>query len=127
LACDLRPFFEKWQKAKGVFSPRLTRQDTIERIVPTTAARLAADAAVECINCAVCYAACDTVRWNADYLGPAALNRAWTLLNDVRDTGNRQRLPRLPFASKLPAALPKCIEPDRFHRRPQAPHHAGLP
>ena len=32
------------------------------------------------------------MRWNAAYLGPAALNRAWTLLNDVRDTGNRQRL-----------------------------------
>jgi fumarate reductase iron-sulfur subunit len=92
LACDLRPFFEKWQKAKAVFSPRLTRAQAVERIVPTTAARLAADAAIECINCAVCYAACDTVRWNEDYLGPAALNRAWTLVNDVRDTGNRQRL-----------------------------------
>lgn len=92
LACDLQPFFEKWQKAKAVFSPRLTRAQAVERIVPTTAARLAADAAIECINCAVCYAACDTVRWNDDYLGPAALNRAWTLVNDVRDTGNRQRL-----------------------------------
>ncbi len=41
---------------------------------------------------AVCYAACDTVRWNADYLGPAALNRAWTLVNDVRDAGKRRAL-----------------------------------
>ena len=24
---------------------------------------------------------------NADYLGPAALQRAWTLLNDVKDDG----------------------------------------
>ena len=40
----------------------------------------------------MCYAACDTVRWNEDYLGPAALNRAWTLVNDVRDAGNRARL-----------------------------------
>jgi fumarate reductase iron-sulfur subunit len=40
----------------------------------------------------VCYAACDTVRWDADYLGPAALNRAWTLLNDERDAGNGARL-----------------------------------
>ena len=49
---------------------------------------MAADAAIECINCAVCFAACDTVRWNEDYLGPAALNRAWTLVNDVKDAGN---------------------------------------
>jgi fumarate reductase iron-sulfur subunit len=92
LACDLRPFFEKWQQAKAVFAPRLTRADAVERVLPGSAARQAADAAIECINCAVCYAACDTVRWNAAYLGPAALNRAWTLLNDVRDAGNRQRL-----------------------------------
>ena len=38
-----------------------------------------------CIGCGICYAACDLVSWNPDYLGPAALNRAWTLVNDVRD------------------------------------------
>jgi fumarate reductase iron-sulfur subunit len=32
------------------------------------------------------------VKWNPDYLGPAALNRAWTLVNDVRD---REMLDRL--------------------------------
>jgi len=32
------------------------------------------------------------VRWNPAYLGPAALNRAWTLLNDERDAGNAKRL-----------------------------------
>jgi fumarate reductase iron-sulfur subunit len=55
-------------------------------------ARRAADAGIECINCGICHAACDTVRWNADYLGPAALNRAWTLLNDTRDAGGAARL-----------------------------------
>ena len=92
LACDMQPFFEKWQKAKGAFAPSKSRRDPIERLSPTGAPRLAVDAAIECINCAVCYSACDTVRWNADYLGPAALNRAWTLVNDVRDAGNRERL-----------------------------------
>jgi fumarate reductase iron-sulfur subunit len=32
------------------------------------------------------------VTWNPEYLGPAALNRAWTLVNDVRDGGNDERL-----------------------------------
>ena len=32
------------------------------------------------------------MRWNPEYLGPAALNRAWTLVNDVRDAGNAARL-----------------------------------
>jgi fumarate reductase iron-sulfur subunit len=92
LACDMAAFFEKWQKAKGAFTPSKSRADAIEPISPATAPRIAADAAIECINCAVCYAACDTVRWNEDYLGPAALNRAWTLVNDVRDAAHEARI-----------------------------------
>lgn len=92
LACDMTKFFEKWQRAKGVFAPSKTKADPIEKILPTSAPRRAADAAIECINCGVCFAACDTVRWNDSYLGPAALNRAWTLVNDARDAGNLARL-----------------------------------
>jgi fumarate reductase iron-sulfur subunit len=92
LAADMRPFFEKWQEAKGVFAPTQTRHDAIAQIRPDTPARMAADAAIECINCGICYSACDTVRWNDSYLGPAALTRAWTLVNDSRDGGNAARL-----------------------------------
>jgi fumarate reductase iron-sulfur subunit len=92
LATDMAPFFDKWREAKGAFAPSRTRADEIQRIRPDSPPRIAADAAIECINCGVCYAACDTVRWNAAYLGPAALNRAWTLLNDERDAGNAARL-----------------------------------
>jgi fumarate reductase iron-sulfur subunit len=92
LATDMEPFFEKWQKAQGVFAPSKTRHEEIEQIRPDSPARRLADAAIECINCGVCYAACDTVRWNQDYFGPAALTRAWTLLNDERDAGGAARL-----------------------------------
>jgi fumarate reductase iron-sulfur subunit len=92
LATDMQPFFEKWQQAKGVFAPSKTRNDAIPRMNPDSPARIVADAAIECINCGVCYSACDTVRWNSEYLGPAALNRAWTLVNDERDAGNIARL-----------------------------------
>src|SRR6201987_838666 len=92
LATDMEAFFEEWQKAQGVFARTKTRHDDIEQIGPDSPARRKDDAAIECINCGVCYAACDTVRWNQDYLGPAALNRAWSLVNDERDSGNRARL-----------------------------------
>ncbi len=92
LAADMTPFFEKWQQAKGVFSPSAGRNDAVAPIVPTAPARVAVDKAIECINCGICYAACDSVRWNPDYLGPAALNRAWTLVNDERNSGNKERL-----------------------------------
>ena len=92
LAVDMDPFFDKWTAAGGVFSPTKTRADTVEPIVPQTPARREADAAIECINCAVCYAACDVVSANPDYLGPAALNRAWSLVNDVKDGALDARL-----------------------------------
>src|SRR5260370_25653209 len=84
LATDMQSFFEKWQQAKGVFAPTKTRHDAIAQIRPDTPMRMAADAAIECINCGVCYSACDTVPWHSDYLGPAALTRARTLANDER-------------------------------------------
>ena len=89
LVADMDPFFEKWIEAEGVHHPTRTRADTIERIDPESAARVEANTGIECINCAVCYAACDTVAGNSDYLGPAALNRAWTLFNDAKDAGKQ--------------------------------------
>jgi fumarate reductase iron-sulfur subunit len=61
-------------------------------VKPVSRERQEADAGIECIGCGVCYAACDVVKWKDDYLGPAALNRAWTLVNDVRDGGQGARL-----------------------------------
>jgi fumarate reductase iron-sulfur subunit len=85
LAVDMTPFFEKWQRAQGRFTPTRTRNDPLTTVSPQSAGRKAADAGIECINCAVCYSACDVVGWDDGYLGPAALNRAWTLVNDERD------------------------------------------
>ena len=88
LACDMAPFFEKWQAA-GAFEGSATREDPPAQVDPESRERKAADAGIECINCGVCYAACDVVGWDADYLGPAALNRAWTLVNDARHADRR--------------------------------------
>ena len=92
LVADMREFFDKWARAKGEFRGRSTREDDFARVRPDSAPRLQADAGIECIGCGVCYAACDVVKWNPDYLGPAALNRAWTLINDVRGKENLERL-----------------------------------
>jgi fumarate reductase iron-sulfur subunit len=92
LVTDMREFFDKWARARGQFKGAATRKDDFARIAPASERRQRADAAIECIGCGVCYAACDVVAWNADYLGPAALNRAWTLVNDERDAQQAARL-----------------------------------
>lgn len=87
LAVDMDPFFGKWVAAEGHHHPTATRDDPIVPVDERSPARRAANAGIECINCAVCYAACDTVAGDEDYLGPAPLLRAWTVLNDERDGG----------------------------------------
>jgi fumarate reductase iron-sulfur subunit len=92
LVTDMREFFDKSARAKGSFVPTATRRDEFATIAPAAKARRAIDAAIECIGCGVCYASCDVVAWNPAYLGPAALNRAWTLVNDPRDGAHAERL-----------------------------------
>jgi len=92
LVTDMREFFDKWARAKGQFRGEKKRSDDFARVSPAAERRKLVDAAIECIGCAVCYSACDVAAWNPDYLGPAALNRAWTLVNDERDAQQAARL-----------------------------------
>jgi fumarate reductase iron-sulfur subunit len=92
LVADMREFFGKWARAKGQFSPSRTKNDDFAPVKPDSENRKSVDAGIECIGCGVCYSACDVVAWNPDYLGPAALNRAWTLVKDERDAGKPEHL-----------------------------------
>jgi fumarate reductase iron-sulfur subunit len=92
LATDMTEFFDKWARAKGQFKGSRTRRDDFAKVQPASPERTAANAGIECIGCGVCYASCDVVAWRPEFLGPAALNRAWTLVNDVRDVQQSERL-----------------------------------
>jgi fumarate reductase iron-sulfur subunit len=92
LVTDMREFFDKWARAKGRFAGSSTRRDDFARVRPDSEKRKQVDAGIECIGCGVCYASCDVVAQVPGYLGPAALNRAWTLVRDERDTLGLARL-----------------------------------
>lgn len=92
LVTDMTKFFDKWTAARGHFQATGSRADDFARVKPDSAQRQQVDAGIECIGCGVCYSSCDVVGWNPDYLGPAAMNRAWTLVNDVRDGAHAERL-----------------------------------
>lgn len=92
LVTDMTEFFDKWQSAGGQFNGERTRHDDFAKILPDSPKRQAVDAGIECIGCGVCYASCDVVEWRSEFLGPAALNRAWTLVNDERDVAGNRRL-----------------------------------
>jgi fumarate reductase iron-sulfur subunit len=92
LAVDMVQFFDKWRDARGYFEAGSEPDKEFAVVPPASPQRREADAGIECIGCGICYSACDVVAWDKSYLGPAALNRAWTLVNDVRDRDQTARL-----------------------------------
>jgi len=99
LAVDMAAFFDKWRDAKGYFESGPRPAEDFAVVPPASPQRQAANEGIECIGCGVCYSACDVVAWDKDYLGPAALNRAWTLVNDVRDRAQAARMDAVSRAS----------------------------
>ena len=90
LVVNMDPFFDKWKAATSTIRHNSSDTQEFATIKPDSTKRKAANKAIECIGCGVCYSACDVVRWNSDYYGPAALNRAWSLLNDERYDNQEQ-------------------------------------
>lgn len=93
LVVDLGPFFEKHRAVKPFLQndqkppreERLQDSDTQHAFEP----------ALRCILCASCTASCPIMRANPDYLGPAALLRAFRYIYDSRDTESDARLKAL--------------------------------
>jgi succinate dehydrogenase/fumarate reductase iron-sulfur protein len=88
---DFDPFFAKYRAVQPYFVPR-EEQAEVAPISPESRERRAIDPNLECITCGACYASCTMLGHDAKYLGPAALNRAFTLIRDSRDGARSERL-----------------------------------
>jgi succinate dehydrogenase / fumarate reductase iron-sulfur subunit len=98
LVVDMDPFFEKYKKALPYFdTPHDTGNPAIIR--PDSKERKDIGLSTECIACGCCVSGCTMMYHHPEYLGPAALNRAFTLLADSRDGLYDQRITRI---------LPSC-------------------
>jgi len=87
LVVDMAPFVRKMQAIGAAFQAREPDPGDLARIPAGDPERAAVDGAIECIGCGACLSACTMVRWDPAFPGPAALNRAFTLLADPRDAG----------------------------------------
>ena len=93
LVVDLEPFFEKHRKVRPYLindeeAPERERLQDAEN-------QKSFDPALRCILCASCTAACPINRANENYVGPAALVRAFRYIADSRDTATGGRLAQL--------------------------------
>ncbi len=91
LVVDLKPFFEKMESALFYFEPK---EDAAEPAIipPQSKERRAIGLSTECIACGCCVSSCTMVNHHDGYAGPAALNRAFTLLMDSRDKLYEERI-----------------------------------
>lgn len=90
LAVDMQPFYRNleavtpWQVDSGAPMPAL------ERRVDDVHSRRVEEAS-RCIQCGCCTSSCPSFWTNEQYLGPAALVKAFRYVFDPRDQGNEQR------------------------------------
>ena len=93
LVVDMDPFFSKYEETLPFYEPRQEYSEPVP-IRPDSQERLDIGGATECITCGCCVSSCTMCRYHEGYAGPAALNRAFTLLADSRDGLFDQRLAR---------------------------------
>lgn len=91
LVVDMAPFQAKMQRVEAALLPAGDTRDFVP-ISPQSAERQAIDPAIECIGCGACLSACTMVGWRSEFPGPAALLRAFTVIEDSRDTQGERRL-----------------------------------
>ena len=91
LVVDMEGFFSKYRRVEPYLKPR---PGLVNPIVAPSSSHLREeiDLGLECISCGLCLSACDVVGMVPEFLGPAALNRAYNLVADIRDDLTEQRL-----------------------------------
>ncbi|HEV8676879.1 MAG TPA: succinate dehydrogenase/fumarate reductase iron-sulfur subunit [Methylomirabilota bacterium] len=87
LVVDMAPFAEKMKQVGAAFLPREPEARAPAAIPADSLERRTIDPTIECIGCGACVSACTMVGWDSRFPGPAALNRALTLVADRRDAG----------------------------------------
>ena len=90
LMVDMTGFFEKYRTLRPYLIPEDPPPEK-ERL-QSPEERMAFDEAIRCILCGCCTAACPILEDNQEFLGPAALLRAFRYLFDSRDRQEEKRM-----------------------------------
>lgn len=91
LVCDMDEFFAKYEYVE----PWLIRgsRDPDKELPQSPKDRKKLDMPIDCILCGCCYSSCPSVWGEKNYLGPAALLKAFRFEVDSRDEAGKERLP----------------------------------
>ncbi|MBI5651384.1 MAG: succinate dehydrogenase iron-sulfur subunit [Chloroflexi bacterium] len=90
LVVDMTAFWDKYEKVRP-YLIAMKNPPEKERL-QSPAQRKRIDEFIDCILCACCHSTCTLDAWSNDYLGPAALAKAYRFVADTRDEGGVERL-----------------------------------
>ena len=90
LIVDFNPFWDKINKIE----PWLNREAAISGQPSAFSKKdiLRINNSGKCILCGCCNAVCNALEADRDFIGPAALAKAWRFTGDVREVGKKKRL-----------------------------------
>ncbi|MBX0297429.1 succinate dehydrogenase/fumarate reductase iron-sulfur subunit [Haloarcula nitratireducens] len=94
LTVDMDDFFEKFVEIDPSFESESLDETTDTAVIdPDSTERQRIAPRTDCIGCGACFSGCSVA--GETYLGPAAINKALTLIEDSRDDKTEERLERL--------------------------------
>ncbi|MRI82992.1 MAG: succinate dehydrogenase [Nitratiruptor sp.] len=91
MVVDKGDFWAKYAQVKPWLEAPIDEHPKMEHIIPPEEAEKLEESDY-CIQCGCCYYACPVVEVNEEYLGPAAFEKAFRFVADVRDKAKRERL-----------------------------------
>jgi succinate dehydrogenase/fumarate reductase iron-sulfur protein len=94
LVVDMDEFFDKFEEVDPSFESDTFDESSDPAVIdPDSRERQVIAPRTDCVGCGACFSDCSVAGKN--YLGPAAINKALTLIKDSRDDKTDERLERL--------------------------------
>jgi len=109
LIIDKKDFWNKYDSVKPYLVAEIDEKPVLENIISKEQAE-DVDEADYCIQCGACYYSCPAVEVNPDFVGPAAMVKAWRFNADPRDTAKNDRIEKLQDMGSGMWDCVKCFE-----------------
>ena len=91
LVVDMEHFYEQMESVEPYFDADELPDGELEEQRQTRENREKVKMSTRCIWCAACMSSCNIAAGNNDYLGPAAINKAYRFAMDEREGENRKQ------------------------------------
>lgn len=88
LVVDMKPFWQGLNAIAPALKPKVQNPGDRE-VLQTPENRTALNQVSNCIQCGACYSECNAIAVNPQFPGPHALAKAYRLVTDSRDQGDR--------------------------------------